>query len=391
MKLLPAIALLLTTPLLVAAATPIPPDLPSSTAAPTPPAAAATFTTNTTLVLVPALVRTKSGALVYTLQADDFTLTDNGVEQKLSLEDDTDSQPLALVVAIQNGGASGRQLDKLANITPLIENMVGGVRHHIAVVSFDSNLQLVQDFTPRINDVAEAIHGLTPGDNGASILDALNFSVDLLRKQPREYRRAILIISETIDHGAKKGGSTISLQNALRAITDTNTTIFALGFSTPKEELKHGEGSSVQDSTPGPPGGCMAKDPNADPTAPQNKLAQAWGCLGLLAPPLRAAQVAAVAAMDGMRHNTLETVAHLTGGEFYKVESEKSITSDLLSLANHVPNRYVLSFQPQSPSPGPHSIVLRLKNYSNLLVTARTNYWVDENPDAPIVIPHPDN
>ena len=66
----------------------------------------------------PALVRTHSGELVYTLTAKDFTLTDNGVEQKLSLEEDSGSEPLALVVAIQTGGAGARQFDTIATSAP---------------------------------------------------------------------------------------------------------------------------------------------------------------------------------------------------------------------------------------------------------------------------------
>ena len=43
---------------------------------------------STQLVLVPALVRERSGALVYTLSARDFVLTDDGVPQKVRLEQD---------------------------------------------------------------------------------------------------------------------------------------------------------------------------------------------------------------------------------------------------------------------------------------------------------------
>jgi hypothetical protein len=200
----------------------------------TPPVSpAAVFSASTSLVLVPALVRTKSGQLVFTLKAGDFILTDNGVEQKLSLEDDTDGQPLALVVAVETGGAGARQLGKLSNIGSLIEGLVGGVRHRVAVVSFDSQPHLVQDFSPRMN-IANAMQGLTPGDNGAAILDGLNYSVDLLRDQPPEFRRAILLISETIDHG-----SHIKLDQAVRAIGDTNTIIYSLGFSSPKSDAQH--------------------------------------------------------------------------------------------------------------------------------------------------------
>src|SRR5579859_7447084 len=66
-----------------------------------------TLSSRSTLVLVPALVRdkSKSGQLVFTLTADDFVLTDDGVPQKLHLEEDTGGEPLALVVAIEGGGS----------------------------------------------------------------------------------------------------------------------------------------------------------------------------------------------------------------------------------------------------------------------------------------------
>src|ERR1700691_3589591 len=84
-----------------------------TTAQTTPPTAPGpVFSASSTLVQVPAMVRTKAGKLVFTLTADDFTLADDGVEQKVTLEQDTDSEPLALVIAIETGGAGTEQLDK---------------------------------------------------------------------------------------------------------------------------------------------------------------------------------------------------------------------------------------------------------------------------------------
>ena len=57
----------------------------------------------TNLVLVPALVKTKSGELVFSLSARDFLLTDNGDPQTVQLEPDIGSQPLALAVVIGLG------------------------------------------------------------------------------------------------------------------------------------------------------------------------------------------------------------------------------------------------------------------------------------------------
>ncbi len=121
----------------------------------------------------------------------------------------------------------------------------------------------------------------------------------------------------------------------------------------------------------------MGKDPNPDLDANPNKLVQAYDCLTQLAPPLALAKMAAIAATDGMRRNVPETVAHLTGGEYFKLNDAKSLERNLETISNHMPNRYVLSFQPQSPHPGLHVIDLRLRDYSNLEVTARSSYWAD--------------
>jgi VWFA-related protein len=347
----------------------------------------ATLVSRSTLVLVPALVRKKSGELVFTLKADDFVLTDDGIPQKLHLEEDTGSEPLALVVDIEGGGASAHQLDRFSALSKMIDSVVGGEPHKVAVVGYDSSPVLVQDFTPDIDLATQAIQALIAdnnGDDGAATLDSLGFSVDLLRKQPIGYRRAILLISESNDHGSK-----VTLEEALRDISDTNTVIYSIGFSSGRDELKHessktfGQGnipllSSKEPASPGPAHGCMSRDPN-DPNVnlKQSPAAQAYECLSLLAPPLRLAKAAAIAAFDGLQKNIPETVARLTGGEYFKLGNEKNFERDLQTISNHIPNRYILSFQPRSPHPGLHALTLRVPNYTGIEITARSSYWAD--------------
>jgi VWFA-related protein len=321
-------------------------------------------------VLVPALVRTKAGEPVFTLSAKDFVLTDDGVEQKATVEEDTGSEPLALVVAIETGGAGARQLDKYRNIGPLIEEIIGSVPHKVAVVEFDSAPRVALNFSSDLAAVSEVLHSLDPGDRDAAILDGLRFSVDLLRRQPPAYRRAILLISETVDHGSQA-----KLEWALNDISGTNTAIYSLMFSSGKSAAGNELAQMLQSKTPGPAGGCMSKELNADPG--ESRFEQAFGCLSLLAPPLRAAKAAAILGMDGLRHNTAESVAQITGGESFKFSDAHSLERDLLAISHHLPNRYVLSFHPPTPHPGFHAIGLRLKGYPDLVVTARNGYWAD--------------
>ena len=336
-----------------------------------------TLSARSTLVMVPALVRNKANQLIFTLKANDFVLTDDGITQKLRLEEDTGSEPLALVVVMEGGGAAVDQIGQFGAVAFMLDVVVGDVPHQVAVVGFDSSPVLVQEFTPNNAVAARAIHALIDdnnGDKGAAILDSIGFAVDLLRKQPKEYRRAILLVSETNDHGSR-----LKLDDALREISDTNTVIYSIGFSSGRDEFKNDGSKALSSSTPGPAHGCMSRDPN-DPNVDLTKsaAAQAYGCLELLAPPLALARAAAIAAFDGLQKNIPETVARLTGGEYFKLGSEKRLERDLQTISNHIPNRYILSFQPPSPHTGFHAIELRAPGYVGLRIEARNGYWADE-------------
>lgn len=374
--------------------------------------ARSSFQSQTSIVMVPALVRTSDGKLVYTLHAEDFALTDDGVPQPLTLDRETGGEPLALVVVVEVGGAGARQFEDFSTIAPplapMLDTIVGHVAHQVAVVTFDSHPSLLQNFTSDLDDAVDALSSLQPGcthehhydnctgphpvhnvhlgDNGAAILDSLGFAVDLLRSAPAGYRRAILLISETLDRGSET-----TIEQAVRDLTDTNTTIYSIAYSTAKSEAAHyayrqlptqpsgrPQGFiSLENHHPNPPHGCMGKDPHPDPDATHNRWAQAYDCLAQWAPPLSFAKMAAIATVDALQRNVPETVAHMTGGEYFKITNEKSLERSLMTVSNHLPNRYILSFHPQSPHPGPHVIALRLPEYPALNVTARSSYWAD--------------
>jgi hypothetical protein len=110
-----------------------------------------------------------------------------------------------------------------------------------------------------------------------------------------------------------------------------------------------------------------------------NREMQTFDCLSLLAPPLRAAKIAAMAALDELHRNAPWTVALLTGGEYFRFENTRSLERELVTIANQVPNTYALSFSPQADRPGLHVIDVRLKDRKGLRVDARKNYWADKS------------
>jgi VWFA-related protein len=336
-----------------------------------------TISVRSNLVLVPALVKTKAGANVYTLAAKDFILTDDGVPQPLRMEADAGGEPLAMVVLVQSGNDGATHLNELQALIPTLEAVIGGVKHKTAVVSFDSQPQLEQGFTSKNEDAWTALNRLDAGDSGAAMLDALTYSVDMLRKMPPSYRRVIVLISQTIDHG-----SHIKVDEALRQLDDTNTTVYSLAFTSTMKDFNKDAGN-LDSATPNPAHGCFSHDPNST----VSRARQNYNCVAQLLPPIELVRLAFVAAIDGLKRNTAETVAKLTGGEYFHEKNVRSMEKSLLAISNHLPNRYVLSFRPQSPSPGFHALQLKLKNYDNLVVEARNGYWVEDDGSQETVKP----
>jgi hypothetical protein len=94
------------------------------------------------LVLVPTIVKTKHGENVFSLNADNFKVTDDGVPQEIRLDPDADAQPLALVVVVQTGAQGAIHLDDYRELNTVLEAIIGDVPHRVSVVSFDSQVRL---------------------------------------------------------------------------------------------------------------------------------------------------------------------------------------------------------------------------------------------------------
>src|SRR5271165_4750187 len=147
-------------------------------------------------VLVPTLVEKRDGSVVYGLKPDDLVLEDNGVPQKIRVQEEMDSAPVSLIVAVEEGGVSALEFDKLAKLGPLLDLFLSDGRSQAALVGFDSRPHLIRDYTHSGEDLNQALKQMEPGNGGDAILDTVSYAVDLLETQPKEFRRVLLLISE---------------------------------------------------------------------------------------------------------------------------------------------------------------------------------------------------
>jgi VWFA-related protein len=309
-----------------------PQPLPSSHAEAPP--AAATLRLRTNEVLVPTLVEKPGGSVVYGLKAGDFILEDNGVPQKIRVQEEMDMAPVALVVAVEQGGVSGLEFDKLAKLGPLLDLFLSDGKGQAALVGFDSKPHLIHDFTHTSEEINQALKQLEPGDGGDAILDTVSYAVDLLQFQQKEYRRVLLLISEARDHGSKH----TKPAQLIRKIGQSDVLVLSVSFSPAKAELLH----DIKDS---------GDNRMMDPVSTLLMVVQAF------------------------KKNVSKEVAHMSGGEYNTFTADKGFEKRVVESAQHARNRYLITFSPTDPAPGLHTIRVRLAQDYGARVVARANYW----------------
>jgi VWFA-related protein len=313
-----------------------------------------TLHTTTTLVVVPTLVQTQGKELVFSLTADDFVLTDNGVPQKVTLEEET-KRPLSLVVLMQTGGDARGQFPSYAKLDTMLASLLGEAPNEVSIVNFDSRPEAASPFTSNVAEWRDAIDHPDEGDKGAAIFDSLAYALELLQKRPARNRRAILLISQEHDVGSKT-----SLKEIVRDVGETNTAIYSMTFSAEKTAARE----AFKNPHMNPP--ITLGAPNNVQNLP-NAEGQYQAYFNLSAP------LALV--LGAMRKNTPAEVASLSGGEWSSFDNRRDLAQDLGVLTNHLHNSYVLSFSPTSSEPGLHTIVVRVARHPELMVSARSNYW----------------
>lgn len=283
-------------------------------------------------------MRDANGKPFYGLQTKDFVIEDDGAQQVVHLDEAAESNPVSLVIAIQRGRRAAYEFPRIQGLSSMLQPILDQAEAEIALVEFDSTVELTRDFTGDGRVITEDLKNLQYGDNGAAILDAVYFSEKLLEKVPQDRQRVLLLISETRDHGsvwAKK------IEDVVTLIGNSNTTIYTLPFSPSLSNvLDTMRGNNIEEMNEGP---------------------------DLLAPLRLAAQA--------MKKNAPKTIASMTGGEYELFDTRSSFENHMLDFSNHLHSRYLLSFEPKDPHAGLHQIHVALRNPGEGTVLARSRYW----------------
>jgi VWFA-related protein len=295
-----------------------------------------TIHSQSNVVVIPALVKSGQGEVVYGLGAKDFVVEDDGIEQAVRLDEAVEGHPVSMVIAIQRGRRADYEFPRMRGLSAMLDPLVAEGDGAAAVVEFDSHVQTAQEFTGSSEKISWTLNELQPGDGGAAILDAVDYSVKMLEQVPKERQRVLLLISETRDHGSQS-----KVEDVVAEIGQSSTAVYSLTFSPSRSNiLDTMRGNNMNEMHPSP---------------------------DLLAPLVMAA--------EAMKKNMPKTVASMTGGEYEMFATRKDFDSRMIDFSNHLHSRYLLSIEPISPHAGLHQLRVRLRDQGDKTVLARSSYW----------------
>jgi len=181
-----------------------------------------TLSTSTNLVNVDVMVVDNNGNPIPSLGKVNFQLSDDGVPQTIT-NFSTGEAPMTICMLVEFSnkwwGFLYLALQDSYEFVRVIEP-----KDWVAVVSFDMNPQILQDFTQNRQEVVQALDRLRmPGFSEINIWDALAFTID--RMKDIQGRKAILVICTGIDTFSK-----LTYSQMLKIARTSDTAIYPISI-----------------------------------------------------------------------------------------------------------------------------------------------------------------
>ncbi len=269
----------------------------------------------TKLVEAPVSVTSPDGRFVEGLTARDFRVLDDGVERHITADVfDGGAARISLVIAIQTSAVPALALETIRRIGGMIQPLVIGRRGEAAVVTFDSEIAWVRDFTGNPVAIRQAVENVEKGSPlEAHLYDAVAAAADRLRD--RDGRKVLLLISDDRDRG-----SSAKLDDAVDAVERAGIEVFAAHYA-----------------------------PNVS----------AWGS-------------------KPKGPDAIRALTEATGGRDYPFMKEGGIEKAIEDFGVEIHSQYILSFPQGADSAGRHQIVVAAPNRGGVRLRWRQAYWTDE-------------
>jgi VWFA-related protein len=349
---------------------------------------AATLKVQAREVLLPVTVRDKKGALVTSLNAVDFTLTEDGRPQKIKSFTRESNLPYRIGLLVDTSRSlSGALEDERKAAGKFVDTMLPADpkagKDQAFLIHFDREVELLEDFTSSRSKLHHELDGLGPtakgsrddpqgpettgdertsgqthGRGGTQLYDAIFLASDELMK-PKDGRKALVVFSDGVDRGSKE-----TMNDAVDAADRAQLAIYTVYFKGEQERgggiPGMGNGGHHGGGYPGGGGGY----PGGGGGYP--------GGGGGHHPGGGGGQ--RESAVDGKK--IMEKIAERTGGRFFEAKKKDNLEDIYNQIAEELRGQYLLTYTPDvlDRDGGFHKIALKASK-DDLVVVTREGYY----------------
>jgi VWFA-related protein len=293
------------------------------------------FQTEIEVVTVPVTVTDSSGEFVTDLNPGEFRLLDNGALQavenfEISLE------PVSMVIVAETSTRVQEQLADIGRSGILFTQLILGESGEAAVMTFDREVKLVQNFTENPDQVEAALKNLKAAGDDVRLSDALSRALFLLQQRPKERRKIIVALSEPRDTASSNPVGLV-----LRSAQQLGISIYTVGLSTSKGMFSR---AGQAPSSPFPPGVIVRPTPGNVPPTPSTQANVGAANMDLL--PIIAEVVSYTKNL--FTGNPIALYAQGTGAQEFSGNDKEALEKALARIGQEVRNQYLLTYRPNN-------------------------------------------
>lgn len=328
-----------------------------------------TLTVHAQLVNLPVVVRDKNGALVTTLNKDDFSLAVDGRGQPIRYFDLDNNLPLTLGLLVDVSGSVRTAIDdertaSEAFFDQMVTSPAGRAPDQAYLIEFAHEVDLLQGLTPAVPLLRAALnrvgderrddaqnngnsgyggygHGRGSRGGGTTLYDAIYLgSSDLMQKQ--QGRKAIVVLTDGEDRGSME-----TLNSAIAAAQRAETVVYAIYFKGEQHGYGgygHGGFGGRGGGFPGGGGGGRGGEQH----------------------------------VDGRK--VLAQITKETGGRMFEVSGKQTFANIYTQIGEELRSQYRLGYVPDTgaAAAGFHRVQLNLVKDKKMIVQTRDGYYGGE-------------
>lgn len=187
------------------------------------------FRSSTDTVRVFATVTDQRTRLVTNLSKSDFTVRDNGVEQRLTQFDNT-PVPIRLIVVLDVSDSMARNLPLMRQGTERLLTRLH-LDDLIKIAFFGArDVRLTHSYTRDLNELNRTLPGKVITGQGSPVWRALLTAVEALQAEADETRRVILLVSDGLN-GDPVVQNSITETDVIKAAQSADVMIYCIGMT----------------------------------------------------------------------------------------------------------------------------------------------------------------